>query len=665
MKFQISVWGVLRRWWWFVLAGTVIAAGISYYLTSKQPLIYVAKATVSVGQSIRDPDINPQMLALSRTLAYTYADLARRRLITEAVIEARNLNVSPDELRERIQVNVIPDAQLLEIFVYDTDPLQAQATAEEVGRQLVDEQNPLADSQEYQEWVAARNAAQEQVNEIQGQIDALRAEIPTLSSAAEYEEARNRLTQLETLLVDYQDIAVRYATLTANNPANAVWWVEHAVANPYPVAPNKTLNILLGAALGLLVTGGAVVFLEFFDDTVRWRDKGVDEVEGLPVLGVLGSPSRRDPVVTRYRPRSQQAEAVRQLRARIALTRSPHSLRVVLITSPRAKDGKSTTAANLGVASALGGRRTLLIDADMRNPSLNELFDIPNVLGLADLLTAEREDRDRLLDKAIRETSTPNLFVLTAGLTLRDSASLLGSASTGDLFVTLRNRFDYVVVDTPPLLVVPDAAILAPLVEGVVFILRVGRVTRRMVRKMKELLLAAGNVSILGVALTGAPSRVEGKSSTYYRYRSAPATEEFPGLGGRIYKALKFLHRLPVGYTWKLKDGTILVPIAQVARRLGVRTSTAVKWCQGGRLKGARKLFRWWVSEQELHDFVKRELGEEAAAGESAAAGAFSPEDAAALEAADGKAPQKVLPFTEIDEAELERTEVASSEAEP
>ncbi|MCZ7547438.1 MAG: polysaccharide biosynthesis tyrosine autokinase [Anaerolineae bacterium] len=393
------------------------------------------------------------------------------------------------------------------------------------------------------------------------------------------------------------------------------------------------------------MTGGAVLFLEFFDDTVRWRDKGVDEVEGLPVLGVLGSPSRRDPVVTRYRPRSQQAEAVRQLRARIALTRSPHSLRVVLITSPRAKDGKSTTAANLGVASALGGRRTLLIDADMRNPSLNELFDIPNVLGLADLLTADREDRDRLLDKAIRETSTPNLFVLTAGLTLRDSASLLGSASTGDLFVTLRNRFDYVVVDTPPLLVVPDAAILAPLVEGVVFILRVGRVTRRMVRKMKELLLAAGNVSILGVALTGAPSRVEGKSSTYYRYRSAPATEEFPGLGGRIYKALKFLHRLPVGYTWKLKDGTILVPIAQVARRLGVRTSTAVKWCQAGRLKGARKLFRWWVSEQELHDFVKRELGEEAAAGESAAAGAFSPEDAAALEAADGKAPAEGAAF--------------------
>ncbi len=658
MKAQVTLWGVARRWWWLVLVGVVIASGISYYLTSKQVPLYLSKATVSVGASFHEVNVNPTSLALSRSLAYIYAEYVRRRPITQAVIEARGLDYGPDELAARIQVNVVADAQLLEILVYDPDPLQAAANAEELGRQLVEEQNPLADTDTRRQWLEAQAAAEQRSQALQQQIDAQRQAMLEMTSAAEIAEAQDLINQLETALVDNQAIVVQYAQLTATNPASVVMWVEHPYPNPTPVAPNKTMNVLLGATLGLLVTGGAVVLLEFFDDTLRWRDKGIDEVEGLPTLGVLAPPSRRDPVVTRYRPHSQKAEAVRQLRARIALTRSPHSVRVVLITSPRPKDGKTTTVANLGVASALAGMRTLIIDGDMRHPSLNELFDLPNIVGLADLLTVQPDAREALLNKAIRETGTPHLSLLTTGVARRDPAALLGSPEAATLLALLKTRYDYIVIDTPPVLVAPDAVILAALAEGTVLIARVGRVTRRMMRKAKERLLAPGNVNLLGVAMTGAPITLEGQRSGYrYRY---DADEAATGLAGRIYRRLTFLHRLPVGYIWRRRDGTVYFSAAHIAQRLGVRKSTAIQWCKAGRLSGMRKLFRWWVSEGSLKGFLNQELGEEDLPVEARRDGAAR--TPALVPQPNGSESPRVLPFTDLGALELGPTEKGSPE---
>ena len=653
MKSQVSFWGIARRWWWLALCGVLIAVAISYHLTSQQTPIYVAKATVSVGESIGSADVNSQMLALSRTLAYTYAEFVRRRPVTQAVIEARGLNMTPEQLANAIHVNVVPNAQLLEILVFDADPEQAAATANEVARQLIEEQSPTANSADWQQWEMSRQAAEAQVADIREQIAELRARIPNLTAAAELAEARDRLTQLQGLFVEYQQVAAQYAQLTASNPANRVWLVEAAIPNYAPVSPNRTMNLILSAVLGLVVTGGAVVLLEFFDDTLRWRDKGIDEVAKLPVLGVLAPPSRRDPVVLSYQPRSQAAEAVRQLRARIALTRSPHSLRVLMVTSARPIDGKTTTVANLGVASATAGMSTLIIDADMREPSQHELFDAPNVVGLADLLRTKLDEREALIDKAVIPTSTPNLSLLTSGVAGADPAALLGLPETGALLASLKARYDYVVIDTPPVLVAPDAAILAPMVEGVVLVARIGRTTRRLVRKSRERLEAPGNVNVLGVALTGVPAKIDERSGLrHYHYMTDPPA---PDWRTRLYDRLTFLHRLPVGHDWKQRNGTVLIPISVAARQLGVRPATVKQWCKSRRLKGVHKLGRWWVPERELASFVARER-------EKVEQTVTRPSEAVpTAQRADqeGAGAPKVLPFTHLDVFELEQAEAA------
>jgi succinoglycan biosynthesis transport protein ExoP len=626
MKFQTSIWDLIRRWWWLVLIGVVIASGVSYYATSQQPLIYMAKATVGVGTSIQATNPDPQTLALSRSLTYAYAVFARRRPVTEAVIETLGLPFEPEELSERLEVGVISDAQLLEIFAYDTNPNQAAAIAEEVARQLVEEQDPTAGSVDLQMWEAERVAAQERVQVLRDEIDQLRNEILDMTSASEIAEAQNRLTQLEQVLTDNQAIAVQYTQLAIRSPANTVWWVEHAVPYWDPVAPNKTMNVLLSAAAGFLLTAGGVVLMEFFDDTLHWRDMSIEEVEGLPVVGVLAPPSRRDPVTTRYRPRSPAAEAVRQLRARIALTRSPHSPQVVLITSPRPRDGKTITVANLGVASALGGMRTLVIDADLRSPNLNELFDTPNVLGLADLLDARPDEREALLPRAVRETETPDLFLLTAGRGRRDPAVLLGSPEMADLLATLKALYGYIVIDSPPVMASPDATIMAALAEGTVMVLRIGKSTRRLARMSKERLLAPGGASLLGVAMTGVPAVAETPHRGHGYHYAAEASDQHTVGWGRAYQRLPFLRRLPLGVrAWEMGDGTVLLPIPVVAGRLGVRRSLARNWCKTRRLKAVRKLFRWWVPEKELVAFMQRELGKAEPAPEEPPPGGTAP----------------------------------------
>ena len=608
MNFKTTLWGIISRWWWLILAGMILSAGVSYVVTSKQAPVYMAKATVGVGLSIRSASPTRDSLDLSRNLAYAYAEFARRRLMTEAVIEALGLPLEPEELSSRIEVNVISSAQLLEIFAYDNNPAQAAAIAEEVARQLVEEQDFRANPAEYQQWAAEMATVQARLKAINEEIDKLRDEMLTMTSASELAEARARLTELENVLLDNQQLALQYAQLLAVNPANTIWWVEHAIQHPSPVAPNKVMNVVLGAVAGTILAAGAVIVLEFFDDTLRWRDVTIDEVEGMPVLGVLAAPSRRDPIAVRYRPRSPEAEAVRQLRARIALSPSPHSIRVVLITSPRPAEGKTLTSANLAVASALGGLRTLLIDADLRNPSLNEYFDAPNVRGLVDLLSAHPDEREALLPQIVREVNPQNLFLLTAGRTQRDPAVLLGSPEMEQLLSMLRDHYDYVVIDTPPTGVAADAATLSGLADGAILVLRMGRSSRRLARKAKERLSAPGGTNVLGVAITGVPS----VAYTLPNYRYVTVPEHSRGPWSRIYRRLPFLRRVPLGIrAWETRDGTVLLPIPVVAQRLGVRHATARKWCRTRRLKGVRRLFRWWVPERELEAYLARELSGE------------------------------------------------------
>ncbi|MCC7020553.1 MAG: CpsD/CapB family tyrosine-protein kinase [Ardenticatenales bacterium] len=203
-------------------------------------------------------------------------------------------------------------------------------------------------------------------------------------------------------------------------------------------------------------------------------------------------------LVTLADPESAAAEAFRALRTNLAFNRPDRPLRSLLVTSPTAVEDGASVAANLAVATAHAGHRVILVDGDLRRPAQHTLFGLDNDTGLAQVLASERGD-----PLPLRPTDVPGLWVLTAGPPAAHPASLLDGPQTGALLLRLGAEVDIVILSSPPVLAVSDAAVLAPLVDGVLLVLAAGRSRRDTTRAAREALDRVG-ANVLGVVLTEA-----------------------------------------------------------------------------------------------------------------------------------------------------------------
>jgi len=214
-------------------------------------------------------------------------------------------------------------------------------------------------------------------------------------------------------------------------------------------------------------------------------------------------------LVTLTDPRSAIAEAYRGLRTNLAFARPDAALRTLLITSPAPDADKSTALANLAVVTAQSGRRVVVVDCDLRRPAQHTLFGLPNDRGVTSALV----DDAALAALPLQASSVPDLEVLTSGPAPPNPAELLGSRRMGALVERLAERADLVLFDAPPVVAVTDAAVLAPLVDGVLLVLAAGRSRRDHTARARELLDTVGAV-VIGVVLTG----VEPDSAGYGYY---------------------------------------------------------------------------------------------------------------------------------------------------
>ena len=211
-------------------------------------------------------------------------------------------------------------------------------------------------------------------------------------------------------------------------------------------------------------------------------------------------------------PRSAAAEAYRTLRVNIQFASPDHPLRTILATSAGPDDGKSTTLANLAIALAETGAPTLLVDCDLRRPSLHTLFGLPNEAGLTSLMLAGTA----MLDAAglpLQATAVPNLRLLPSGPLPPNPAELLASRRMADLLLLLAEQATYVLFDTPPILAVADAAVLAPRVDGVLLVVRAGKTRRDLAVKARKMLEQV-KANLVGAVLTDAT--LEGSAYAYY-----------------------------------------------------------------------------------------------------------------------------------------------------
>lgn len=253
--------------------------------------------------------------------------------------------------------------------------------------------------------------------------------------------------------------------------------------------------------LGLLAVFGLAYFREWYDTTLKTPEETRSAV-GAAVVGAIphfrntntGDLFGLSPALVYYhRPGSREAEAYRSSRTTLYHSTKDTHDKVIQITSAEPGDGKSTTAANMAIAIAQSGKKVLLIDADLRRPTMHILFALPQDSGLADVLLNEVA-----WTRAVRTTRLSNLSVLTAGLSPSNPAELLSSVSLADLLRDAREVYDVIIVDTPPILAVSDPAIISPHVDGMLMVVRMGKNKRVAAERARDLIDSHG-IRLYGV----------------------------------------------------------------------------------------------------------------------------------------------------------------------
>lgn len=217
-------------------------------------------------------------------------------------------------------------------------------------------------------------------------------------------------------------------------------------------------------------------------------------------------------LITLKNPKSPSSEAYRTLRTNIQFSSFDKKAQVIFITSSGPGEGKSTVAANLAVVMAESGSRTILVDCDQRKPRVHKNFNLSNVKGLSNYLAGEAD-----FESCINETSINNLAIMTSGVRPPNPAELLGSKKMVEFVDSLRQKYDFVILDTPPVLMVTDAQLLSRCSDGCLLVVSSGEVAREGVIKAKELLEKV-NTKILGVVLNKVQQSSRSNYGYYYYY---------------------------------------------------------------------------------------------------------------------------------------------------
>lgn len=528
IRHYISIF--LRRWWLVVLAA-MLAAGIGYLYSRSQDPVYRATTSVIVGQSIQATQLDSGDIQTSERLALTYGDIARRQPVLEATIISLDLRYFWQNLRDRVRVNLVPDTQLLEISVEASSREEAIAIADELARQLIlisptSIQNPEDES--------ARLFVRERLQDLQGKIETSQARLDELArslSAAPTPEERSQIqsemNEIESLLVDWENTYARFLEFVGREEsANYIAVVDKAYASLTPVRPTTRLNTLVAGLVGSMLALGIIFVLEYLDVTVKTVEDISQDINLTPLGSIsrFGNGNFQGRMIVAEDPRSPIAESYRMVRSNIQFMFIDNPGRAILVTSPVAGDGKSTTAVNLAIAMAQNDNKTILVDADLRDPELHKILDVSNYNGLTEQLRQpESQAKTHLHD-----TEVKGLQLLTAGKHPPDPSELLGSQRMKRLVESLTFEADVVIFDSPPAAYLTDAAILSRLVDGVVLVVSVGE-TRRDEARQAIFNLEQAGANILGVVLNGV---TEKRGSYYYAYGST--TQDLTYAGNRV-----------------------------------------------------------------------------------------------------------------------------------
>src|SRR5436305_15292381 len=352
-------------------------------------------------------------------------------------------------------------------------------------------------------------------------VDAFRLHLDSLASAVDhartndafmteqyrpYFAAKRKLDDLQKLRGAVH-LRILQETVDAALPKSSIVEItDQAEPGPKPVSPNFTDNIVLGIIVGLIVGVGLAFFIEYLDTSVNTIDD-VERALQAPVLGVI--PQNVGSLIQEG-PESPHAEAYRVLRTNILFSRKREESNSLTVVSGGAGEGKSTTIFNLAVVFAQNGQRVLLVDSDLRRPSLHKLLNVSNSVGLTNYLL-----RQNTLEDVIQTTSLPSLNFLPSGKLPSSSLGILNSAQMREFIKRAKERYDFVFFDSPPIMGVSDASILASEVDMSLLVIQYRKYPQVMTLRAKQMVEKVGG-NLLGVVL----NNINISQDSYYYYYS-------------------------------------------------------------------------------------------------------------------------------------------------
>jgi succinoglycan biosynthesis transport protein ExoP len=492
-------------------------------ISTQMTKVYRASVTLLVHQSPTSGTSDYAAILTSERQARTYAEMLTEQPVLEAVVVQPGFDKDWQKLASRVEVELVQDTQLIRLSVEDTDNARAAQAANAIADAFITQNKAL----QQERYAESLGSVRQQMDELSALIEQTQTAIDNLG-VPETTQQEAELSRLETILAGYRTSYVgllqsyEQMRLTAAQTADNVSVFRQAEAPDLddPIRPRKMMNTALAGAVGGLLAVGVAFLVEYLDDTIK-TPEDVSHALGLDTLGVIGKLAKgTEELVAVARPLSPVSEAFRVLRTNIRFSSVDKPIRTLLVTSAGPTEGKSTTAANLAAVMAQAGLKAIVVDADLRRPRLHQVFGVHPRGGLTGSLL------EGTMDGRLQPSQVEGLAVLPAGERPPNPSELLGSRRLRELLGLLTQHVDVVVIDSPPVLPVTDAAVLAQNVDGVLLVIDAGETRRGIAQHAVESLRQVG-ANVIGAVL----NRVSAGKGGYYHYY-----HEYYGDGGEKRK---------------------------------------------------------------------------------------------------------------------------------
>jgi polysaccharide biosynthesis transport protein len=447
-----------RRWWWLGLLTAALSAGMGAVAVNRLPRIYEATATLLVTPGLPDnPATDVAVQQGAERLTSTYAAVIQSVPTVAAALKAGGLTLPTEEAVKLVDARPVRDTQLLQIVVHADDPDRAAQLANLLARTFIQQ----VQARQSARFAASETALRAQVDQLGSalasgtrRLTQARAQSPGKAGDADVARVQSELTRLQDSYAASLR-GVEEVRLAQARSSDLVALVDAATPPRAPAAPRLLPTEVLAGVIGLLIAVVIAVALERLDDRPSSSER-LARLTGLPTQGLLANAAP-----------SAVTESCRLLWARLRFAARDEPLRSLLVTSGGPGHGKTLVAANLAIAAAESGLRVVLVDADLRHPSLHEIFfHVRASVGLTDLLS----DEQLSVAQALVPTPIDRLWFVSSGQSQAARKQWLAGKRMRQRIAELHQLADLVILDSPPVLAVSDATVLTAVTDGTLLV---------------------------------------------------------------------------------------------------------------------------------------------------------------------------------------------------